>query len=350
MEKKFKNMAIWVWPVSVRNEDPEIMVERAKEAKINILIPYICGHRANVHEAERDVERYDEKLRQIIEIAHKNGLKVYACFDEINAYPEMPVYNLRQVRKDGSYGNILCPANPVVVEYILEKLRYVLKEFDYDGINLEDGYVYNNATIYDPAHQIGEEYRIIPVCYCEYCQKKAPIEKDGWDEWKREKLNILIEKESRLIRSIKNIPFSVAARMPYSLSFYEPYKNEIPYYEGWKYCQSRDSYCADWVEWVRRNYIDFACPMSYYHSSRIVELQTIECQSLIKNNDSIWMGIGLGKITVEYRQDKKHHLHNDGKNIEILLKNQLLLGQKNVVFFCYQHLWDEHIPVISKFR
>src|SRR5262249_4202758 len=142
----------------------------------------------------------EKNVHNIIEEAHRRNQKVHVCFDEINAYEAMPVYHLRQAYKDGTRNDSLCPANPLVVEYILGELGRTLREFDVDGINLEDGYVYHHSTIYDPAHTVGVDYRIEPVCYCNYCSLHAPIEKPEWALWKQERLTDLIAAESRLIR------------------------------------------------------------------------------------------------------------------------------------------------------
>ena len=357
MTTRFRHMAMWTWPLSVHNEDPREMVRRLREAHLDTIIPYTCAQRGNGHAPQT----YFDRLHGIIAEAHRHGMEVHACFDEVNAYQDMPVYDLQQVRKDGSKAGVLCHANPAVVDYVLEKLKWTLTEFDYDGINLEDSYIFNRNTIYDPAHMPGQRFQTIPVCYCDYCRTQAPIEKAEWEQWKQERLTDLIAKEAALIRSTKpGVPFSVAARMPYDRGFYAAHQKHIPYYEGWQLCQSRDALGADWVEWLRRGHIDFACPMSYFHSSRIVELQTRECQQLVPQADlKIWMGLGLGECTAEHlqgtsddpaaKQPRDPALRNGGKAVEALLQDQLRMGQENVIFFCYQYLLDEHLPVMARF-
>ena len=234
-------------------------------------------------------------------------------------------------------------------------------------VMFSDGYIYNSNTIYDPANQAGVDYRVIPVCYCAYCRKHAPIEKPEWGRWKQEQLTDLVAEQAKLIRKLKpGAPFSVAARMPYARASYAEWKNEIPYYDGWEYCQSRDAFGADWAEWMRRGHIDFACPMSYFNSPRLVELQTLECKSLFPQAaTNIWMGLVLSR-SVEFCQTLQAcqtmgqfpdgpekgdpALYNYAEDMEVLLNAQVEMGQRNCILVTYEQMLDEHIPVLAQFR
>jgi hypothetical protein len=358
----FDHLAMWTFPDAVRTENPRRMVDRLKEAHVDIIVAF-----SDSRSKDEARKNYEDRLQDIIQEAHRQEMKVHACFDEINANEAMPVYDLRQVRQDGSFGTVLCPANPEVRKYNLGALARTLTEFDYDGINLEDGYIYNSNTIYDPANQAGVDYRVIPVCYCNYCRKHAPIEKPEWARWKQERLTELIAEQAKLIRRLKpGIPFSVAARMPYSRAFYAPWQHENPYYDGgWEFCQSRDSFGADWAEWLRRGHIDFACPMSYFHSLRMVELETRECQALFPQAaTNIWMGLVLSR-SVEFCQTLEScqtsgqfpdgpekgdpSLYNYAADMAALLEAQVQMGQRNCILFTYEQLLDEHISVLAQF-
>lgn len=356
----FDHMAMWTWPDAIWSQEPARIVDRLKAAHIDIIIPYISRRSAEgavFGEASASAEQYEERLRALLTEAHRQGMQVHACFDEINSYDAQPaeVRAGRQVREDGSVANTLCPANPATTEYILGELERVLTTFEYDGVGLEDGYVYNNSTIYDPANAGTATYRLIPVCHCDYCRAHAPIGAPEWAQWKRDQMTALIAAEAALIRRLcPGIPFSTAARMPYAQAFYTPYRDEVPYYTGWGFCAAHDNLCADWLEWLRQGHVDFVCPMSYFHSPRLVELQTRECQSLIPDAaTSVWVGLGLDYIAAEYWEGElkgNDAARNDAAALAQQLDMLESLGQRNCLFFSHQFLLDEHIPVIAAHR
>jgi hypothetical protein len=200
-----------------------------------------------------------------------------------------------------------------------------------------------------------DSYEVIPGCFCEHCRAQAPIGTPDWDQWKRDRMTDLIAAEAQLIRSKRpGLPFSAAARVPYAQAFYTPYRDEIPYYSGWGACAARDGFSADWAEWLRQGHLDFVCPMCYFHSSRLVELQVRECQSLVANPaEKMWVGLGLDYITAEYSQGATkgdNAYRNDAAAIGRLLDLLESLGEKNCLFFSDEFLLDEHIPVIAGHR
>lgn len=355
----FKQMAMWIWPDAIEGESAEQIVARLKAAHIGVAIPYI-----GLRDTAAKRAAYEARIQALVEEAHRHGLQVIACFDEMGVYDTMPAAGCSQIRQDGAGDRrgLLCPANPGAREHILGDLDRVLRAFEFDGINLEDSYVYNPATIYDPAHSGGAAFNVIPVCYCAHCRAHAPIEQPGWHQWRIDRLTELVAAEAKLIQERRpGLPFSVAARMPYARDdFYAPYREEIPYYGGWQVCQSRDGLAADWVDWLRRGLIQYACPMSYFNTPRLVELQTLECQFRIpKARENIWIGLGLDYITAEYSQGCREYpeagdthkdaYRNDAAALKRLLELQARLGQQQVVFFSHAFLKEEHIPVIAAF-
>lgn len=340
----FNQFALWTWPGAIRSVEPRRVVDRAKAARIDILIPYISKRGSTNRQDGREVidfPQYEENLLKLVAEAHRQGLPVHGCIDEMNIYPGMPagLEKFAQVRRDGSVATSLCPANPAVREYILGELRRVLPE--YDGINLEDSFIFNPNTIYDPAHQLGTQFRSIPVCFCDWCKAHGPIDQPEWTAWRQNALTELVAQMAAIVRQAGK-PFSAAARMPYRRAFYPP---DVTYYDGWQYCQSRDAMMADWLAWP----LDFICPMTYFNDTRIVELQTQECRQLVPA-DKLWMGLALGESSAEFMfgstKQNPQYYNSAGKLAE-QLELQAKLGQKQCVFFEYGNLTDEHIAVLA---
>ena len=341
----FDHLAVWTGTAN-----PKTMMDRLKAARVDIVMPYISKKQGSYGASQL-----------LIEEAHRQGIKVHGWFgDEMKVDASMPasISCLRQVCADGGPLALLCPAHPEAGDYILGGLKRVLTECDYDGISLEDGYVFDFKTTftvrtdaaYAPTDDRARDYKTVPGCYCAYCQKHAPIGKPGWNAWKQERVNDLIAAQAQLIRRMRpGIPYSAAARMPYDRSFYEPVKSEISFYGGWEFCQSRDGFSADWAAWLQRGLIDFACPMSYFKSPRLVELQTRECRQLIPDAaHRIWVGMTLGTPAESYPHDCS--VINGAAEIAALLNRLEEMGQKNCVFYSYEALLDEHIPVLASHR
>lgn len=333
----FNQFALWTWPGAIRSGEPQRVVDRAKAARIDILIPYI-SQRGGTNQNVIDFPQYQDNLLALVAEAHRQRLPVHGCIDEMNHYPGMPI-DLVQIRRDGSPGTVLCPANPAAREYILGELRRVLPE--YDGINLEDSYIFNPNTIYDPAHQLGTQFRSIPVCFCDWCKAHAPIDQPEWTAWRQNALTELVTQMAAIVRQAGK-PFSAAARMPYRRAFYP---TNVTYYDGWQYCQSRDAMMADWAAWP----LDFYCPMTYFNDTHIVELQTQECRQLV-SADKLWMGLALGESSAEFmfgstKQNPRYY--NSAGKLAEQLELQAKLGQKQCVFFEYGNLTDEHIAVLA---
>ncbi|MHB9023902.1 MAG: family 10 glycosylhydrolase [Armatimonadota bacterium] len=347
MNTTFRHMAIWFNGLP-KEPDARQIVERLQAARIDN--PFLAVE----HEHDK------AKIRDVIEEAHRAGLTVHSDFDELRCREGAPA-DLAQIIQDGTGTKVLCPANPAVVEYILDRLKRRLTAFDYDGITLDDGYYFTRSAVYDPSAPAGGKYQNIPSCYCAYCQSHAPIETPEWEQWKLDQVTDLIGKQAALARALKpGILFSAAAHMPYDRSYYQPYQQEIPYYEGWGSSQSRSGYLNDWAEWVRRGHIDFALPMIYYRSLDLVRWQTEECRQLLPDaSKSIWVGLGLGTVTAEFYQGMSDQsgdrandpaMQNDARAIETQLQDQLRMGQESVAFFCYSELYDEHLPVLARYR
>ena len=110
----FNQFALWTWPGAVRRGEPKRIIDRAKAARIDILIPYISrrGGTARINNLEtNDFPQYEDHLHALVAEAHRQGLPVHGCMDEMNHYPGMPIESV-QIRRDGSPATVADGAAP----------------------------------------------------------------------------------------------------------------------------------------------------------------------------------------------------------------------------------------------
>ena len=344
----FDNMAFWLFPRSVQNDDPQESAERMRAAGATHVFPYLSNPQASEKVMEHEERR--RRLDRLVEECHRAGLQVHGCFCEMKFTEQRPEWH--QKREDGEQGPLLCPANPEVVDWILGRLRMFLDRYPMQGLTLEDSYLYQETAEYDPANASDSDYRTIGVCYCDYCREHAPTDAEERRAFKSAAVTGLVRSLTDECRG-RGLATSAAARLPHGRDFYAPWKDQIPYWDGWAHCASKKNFCADWSAWHRDGLLDSVCPMSYLRDTQIVEWQTEEACSLIERpEDNVWMGLGLSYITAEWFQENKPEHMNDAANIREQLEMLQRLGQRNVVFFAYDREWvtDEHIEVMKEAR
>ncbi len=331
----FNKYAVWLWPNSLQVEDMEEAAVRMNDAGMDCVFP-LLGNPAPC-DVKVSPEKIAEQLHILIDACHKHGIEVHGCFDELKYTNKAET--LYQKRQDDSIGQVLCPANPLVRNEIVTQLKQYLNTFPFDGITLEDSYIYQDTAKYDPANSDKESYLSIPTCFCDYCKAHGPDDPAEFKSYKRESLTTLVREISLAVKQHStSMKFSAACRNPYSVDFYERYKDKIPYYEGWKYCESKRGLSADWKAWFEKGLIDFVCPMSYLHDPYMVELQTLEAHSIIRNPESnVWMGLGVDSVTAEYNTSKNDAYRNTPGQLKVIMERLHSIGQRNFVFFSYSN-------------
>jgi len=93
----FNHLAMWTWPGAIRSENPQRLADRCRAAHIDIIIPYICRRGGTKRVDGKpdgpeviDFPQYEDNLQKITTEAHRQGLQVHGCFDEMNISPHMP--------------------------------------------------------------------------------------------------------------------------------------------------------------------------------------------------------------------------------------------------------------------
>lgn len=235
------------------------------------------------------MEKYQgrDPLREMIEEAHVNGIKVHAWFEYgfaasygqnggmiLQARPDWAGRdaNGKLLEKNGFvWMNGLLPA---VQDFFLSLVKEVLQEYEIDGIQGDDrlpampsngGYDDYTRELYKSEHNGMEP--------------PADEKSADWLDWRSEKLT---EFMAKLYKEVKEINPSVIV-------------SSAPSVYPW--CKSE--YLQDWPSWLKKGYVDLVIPQHYrydidsYQSTLIQQLSYVEAKDrkkfmpgvLIQNGD-----------------------------------------------------------------
>ncbi len=204
------------------------IAQEAHRHGINLLLPKVPWLTGPVS----DPSYWREVMEPMIKEAHRLGIQVHAWIFFLNEASVDGDKSLMQRLESGKIEYAACPANPETVRRNIEKIEPILSEYDLDGFNLEDCFVYHRWPK-DPM-----------ICFCDYCKEHAPKDRQERMSWNTDKLTGLLKeivKESK--KHTSSLRISVAARVPYSIS--------------------AGSMCADWKSWCELGLLDYIAPMIY---------------------------------------------------------------------------------------
>ncbi len=212
------------------------------------------------------------------------------------------------------YGDayFLNPALPEVKEFLLSSYRYILENYDIDGIQLDyirypenssENYGYDEYTVSEFKRTTGAS--------------EAPKSsgQPGWSEWcdfRASKVTDIVASVSALVREIRpDIVFSVDAAPEYP--------------------SSRVKMCQDTLEWISKDYVDAVYPMAYGTTDAVRKWTGMTNDALGENQYSV---IGL---------------RDNGAEV---FTQQVLaaraLGADGVAFFSYgQYIEGDYVGVVE---
>lgn len=195
-----------------------------------------------------------DPLKEIIDEAHKVGIKVFAWFEFgfsssyklnggkiVKLHPDWAAINNegKLVTKNGF--DWLNGFNPEVQNYMLSLIIEVIKNYDVDGIQGDDRL---------PAMPVESGYDEYTKLL--YKQNNSNVEPpidfrdSNWVAWRVEILNKYME---TIYNTVKMIKPNVLVAMAPSI---------FPW--------SVEEYLQDWVTWVKKGYVDFVIPQIYRKS------------------------------------------------------------------------------------
>lgn len=191
-----------------------------------------------------------DPLAFMIEETHKRGMEFHAWFNPYRITTSGTDVNAlasnNMARKNPSwaiaYNNALYydPGNPQVVNYLVETVAEVVKNYKVDGIHFDD-YFYPSKSFNDDTS---------------YSKYGNGINKD---DWRRANVNTLIQKVYTKINSINSsVSFGVSPRGIWKNASSDPAGSATN--GGQSYY---DIYC-DSVAWIKNGWVDYINPQIYW--------------------------------------------------------------------------------------
>ena len=197
-----------------------------------------------------------DPLKEVIEIAHKKRLKVYAWFEFgfsssymlnggrlVKLHPEWAALDNtgKLVRKNGF--EWVNGFDPAVQNFMISLITEVVSNYDVDGIQGDDRL---------PAMPVEAGYE--PYTKNLYMQEhdgKIPpddFRDSSWIQWRADKLNALMH---RIFTTVKSIKKDCIVSMAPNL-----------------YPWSKNEYLQDWPTWLKNGDVEIICPQIYRYDEK----------------------------------------------------------------------------------
>jgi hypothetical protein len=194
-----------------------------------------------------------DELALAIQAAHSRGLSVRVSFAVLYKSPN-DAWKVK--RSDGTLENWLDPTNPEAREHVLNLVRELVSNYDFETLSLDyirydDGDMpYTETAKRQLEDYLNETITNWPGDFAPYGSR--------WNEfleWRTIPINNLVSDIYNLVKSIK--PQIVVAA------------NTIlwPYHPRW----TIQTYGQDWTAWVKGGYLDRVIPMTYVEDLNVIQ-------------------------------------------------------------------------------
>lgn len=229
----------------------------------------------------RQLDGFDgrDPLREMVEEAHKEGIKVHAWFEYgfasgngqvgplLTAHPEWAARDNsgRQLVKNNFYW--MNAFMPEVQEFMLGLVKEVVRGYDVDGVQGDDRL---------PALPVEGGYDDYTVSLYRSENGDTPPQNHNdaaWVNWRCDKLTQFQGRLYKEVKAIKPAMTVSCAPSPYSFA--------------------KDSYLQDWPTWLEKGYADYVIPQVYRYNindyKRAVSQQAQAVSSALR--DKLYVGV-----------------------------------------------------------
>jgi uncharacterized lipoprotein YddW (UPF0748 family) len=264
--RRAANTAFWMaWPsrtdefrgVWTANAAPfswQVSAAALAAARVNVVFPYAASasaayYRSSVLPPAADADGRDW-LADAIEACHSRGLKVHvrllgvSClFSSAGTVSDLSASGRLMIDDQGKPRRWLCPTIPANRRAIIASAAEVVSKYPVDGVQFDYfRYPDEHCCLCPSCRAAFEEYLGRKIQDWPSCVTGP--ERDSFAKFRRFLLDGLLgDCRSAILRARPGLPISAAVFVNWPVH--------------------RDGIAQDWVAWLDRGLIDFACPMDY---------------------------------------------------------------------------------------
>lgn len=232
------------------------------------------------------VQQYGDQIEQAVKAGKKYGIEVHVWKVDFNCststkefLDQMRSQGRLQRSQEGQEESWLCPSNPKNKDLEVESFKEIVRKYDVDGIHFD--YIRFPNTNF---------------CFCDGCKQRfgqyyhnnTGKKLEGWPtstyrneetqqlwrQWRRDQIAEVVQRTHDAVKSIRpEIQVSAAV------------------FSGYPGCAQ--SVGQDWVQWAKKGWLDFVCPMDYTNSAESFANMVRSQQEALGGCIPMYPGIGI---------------------------------------------------------
>lgn len=246
----------------------------------NMLWGGLAFYPSDLLPVDPSVQQRGDQIELCVQAAHRHGLRVHVWKVNWNLLtaPKQFIEDMRrqgrtQVASNGAPINWLCPSHPENRLLERDSMLEVVRRYPIDGIHFDYiRYPHNDSCFCDGCRQRFQQQTGIQVAKWPddvISGQHAP----AFRQWRCDQITSLVAEVSREARRIR--PGIIVSAAVFS-----------------DYPGCKDYVGQDWLEWVRRGYLDFVCPMNYTPDPTRFEALVRRQMELVAGRIPVYPGIG----------------------------------------------------------
>lgn len=247
-----------VWACNYAEPSWEVAAAALAAARFNVVFPYVASGAAAFYPsrilppaAEYSAER--DYLAEAIKACHAHGIRVHArilglscLFARSSTKARLKKEGRLMVTVEGKTRPWLCPTNPANRAQLVAAAVEIASRYAIDGLQF-DYYRYPWKDVCTCARCRADFEKMLGRRTNEWPGCVTGPAKDLFYEFRRRQLDTLLAEVVAAVHKVRpDLPISAAV------------------FINWP--SHRATFGQDWVRWLRRKLIDFACPMNYTSS------------------------------------------------------------------------------------